>query len=82
MADSGKEYRKKAFPNSEPLNETSPWRRIHPPDVHRINCDRSHMCGEHATWATRTGLSFSYVCDFHRRVFDATGTFWKDGNGQ
>jgi hypothetical protein len=82
MADSGKEFRDKAFPNAEPLSEASRWRRVNPLDVRRINCDRSHMCGEHATWATRTGLSFSYVCDFHRNVFDSTGTFWQDGYEQ
>jgi hypothetical protein len=82
MADSGKEYRDKAFPNDEPLNETSHWRRVHPLDVHRIECDRFHMCGEQAEWATRSVLPISYVCDYHRRVFDTTGTFWKDRSEQ
>lgn len=79
--DSGKRYRDAAFPNAQPLIVTDKWRAVDPRDVHRIECDRFHICGEHATWAMATGspLSFSYVCDYHRRVFDATGTFWEDG---
>ncbi len=82
MADSGKEYRKKVFPNAGTLTETWRWRQVDSLDVHRIECDRFHMCGEHAEWATRSVLPISYVCDFHRRVFDTTGTFWKDTNEQ
>ena len=36
------------------------------------------VCGEQARWGTRKGPAFSYVCDYHRRVYEATGTFWND----
>jgi hypothetical protein len=77
--DSGKLYREKAFPNAAPLTENDNWRSVDPRDRARIDCDRSHMCGEQARWATRSVLPCSYVCDYHRRVFESTGAFWKDG---
>jgi len=80
VTDSDKAYRSAAFPNSPPLTENEHWREVDPRDQARIDCDRSHMCGEPAIWATRTGPPFSYVCDYHRRVFEATATFWKDGS--
>jgi hypothetical protein len=47
-------------------------------DVRRIKCDISHVCGEQARWGTHKGPAFSYVCEYHRRVYEATGTFWND----
>ena len=76
--DSGQLYRARAFPDAPPLSENEKWRAVDPRDRDRIRCDRSEMCGDQADWVTRTGGGFSYVCDFHRRVFEATGTFWKD----
>lgn len=75
--DSGALYRQ-AFIGDRVLRPTRVWRLVRPEDAQRIECDRGHMCGQHARWATRNGPPFSYVCDFHRCVFDSTGTFWKD----
>lgn len=74
----GKEFRAAAFPNALPLIANEGWREVDPRDQNRIKCDRGHMCGEHARWASQSGPPFSYVCDYHRRVYEATGTFWKD----
>jgi hypothetical protein len=76
---SGQLYRERAFPGAPALTETEFWRAVDTRDVHRIHCDRSHMCGENAVWASRSAMPCIYVCDYHRRVFEATGTFWKDG---
>ena len=76
--NSGQLYRARAFPGAPPLTETEFWRAVNERDVHRIQCDRSHMCGENARWASRSAMPCIYVCDYHRRVFEATGTFWKD----
>ncbi len=78
--DSGQLYRANAFPGAAPLTENDDWRRVDPRDVARIDCDRKHMCGERASWASRTVLPCSYVCCYHRRVYEATGTFWKDSS--
>lgn len=80
VTDSGKQFRDSAFPNAQPLTETADWREVDLRDQHRIRCDRSHICGEQARWTMKSGPPFSYVCDHHRRVFEATGTFWKDGS--
>ncbi len=60
------------------LEENAEWRAIAFHDVRRIKCDVSQVCGEQARWGTRKGPAFSYVCDYHRRVYEATGTFWND----
>jgi hypothetical protein len=38
------------------------------------------VCGEQARWGTHKGPAFSYVCEYHRRVYEATGTFWNDAD--
>ncbi len=60
------------------LEENAEWRAIAPLDVRRIKCDIYHVCGEQARWGTHKGPAFSYVCEYHRRVYEATGTFWND----
>ncbi len=61
------------------LEANAVWRAVEPHDVQRIKCDiGTQSCVEQGVWATRTGPPFSYVCDHHRRVYDATGTFWKE----
>jgi hypothetical protein len=76
--DSGQAYRESAFPNAERLTENEQWRPIDPMDAYRIDCDRKHLCGEQAIWASKSVLQTSYVCDYHRRVYDATGTLFQD----
>jgi hypothetical protein len=64
------------------LEENAEWRAIAPLDVQRIKCDIFHVCSEQARWGTHKGPAFSYVCDYHRRVYEATGTFWDDADYQ
>lgn len=76
--DSGQLYRANYLATQPERVENELWRKVDPKDVHRIKCDRSEMCGENAMWASRTVLPCTYVCDYHRAVFDVTGTLWKD----
>jgi len=78
----GKPQRAQAFEGLPALEENAEWRTIDPLDVQRIKCDISQVCGEQAHWGTHKGPSFSYVCDYHRRVYEATGTFWNDAATQ
>jgi hypothetical protein len=74
----GKLQRVQAFAVLPALEENAEWRAIASLDVCRIKCDISHVCGEQARWGTHKGPAFSYVCEYHRRVYEATGTFWND----
>jgi hypothetical protein len=64
--DSGQLYRASVLEKIPPLRENAIWRRIDPRDSPRIDCDRVHLCGDHATWATVQGTL--YVCDYHRYI--------------
>ena len=75
--DSGKQFRQE-YLKGKILNSNWNWREVDERDQHRIQCDRVTMCGENAKWASRSVLPCSYVCDYHRAVFDSTKTFWKD----
>lgn len=75
--DSGKLYRQQFLEKQPQQLENDVWRKINPRDAERIECDRHHMCAEQAVWASHCGPPFAYVCDYHRAVFDVTGTFWK-----
>jgi len=66
--DSGQLYREHVLRKVPPMRENAVWRAIDPRDRHRIDCDRVHLCGEHAAWATTQGTL--YACDYHRFVFD------------
>ncbi len=55
-----------------PMRETAIWRAIDPRDRHRIDCDRIHLCREHAAWGTIHGTL--YVCDYHRFLCDVERT--------
>lgn len=55
------------------------WRELDPRDQHRIDCDRSHMCGNNARWGRNVASApFSYVCSYHRAVYEVTDTYWNE----
>lgn len=66
--DSGQEYRDAVLASVPPMTEDTVWRAIDPRDRHKIECERFHMCGEDAVWATRQDNL--HVCSYHRFVLD------------
>ena len=78
VEDSGAKYRRE-YLTRVALSQlpSKEWRAVDPKDVHRIQCDCHHLCGEQAVWASESVLPCSYVCAYHRAVYDANGRFWE-----
>lgn len=68
--DSGQEYRARVLVNAPPMIENEIWRTIDPGE--RIECERFHICGQDAAWATRHGNL--HVCGYHRFLADVERT--------